>query len=80
MEDMNKIIQWIQFAVTIIGLIAIFIQIGSKYGKQEEKNKNVEKTQEIQRKEISAIKDDISTIREDIGLIKGTLSKKVIKI
>jgi len=59
--------------VTVIGLISIFIQIGNKQGKQEEKNKNLEINQQLQREEIKAIKDDISDIKDDVAYIKGKL-------
>ena len=69
----NTIMQWAQFVIIIIGLISIFIQIGTKYGKQEEKNKNYEETQKIQREEIDVIKSDISSIKTDVAYIKGKL-------
>lgn len=71
--DLGTSMQWLQLGVTIIGLITLFIQIGNKQGKQEEKNKNFEDNQNKQREEINAIKEDLSTIKTDIGFIKGKL-------
>lgn len=61
--------QWIQLVVMVIGLITLFIQIGNKQGKQDEKNKSFEKTQE----EVCIIKNDISVIKADISYIRGKL-------
>ncbi len=66
-------VQWLQFAATIVGMIALFIQFGNKQGQQEEKNKHFEDNQKIQREEIDVIKNDISIIKTDIGFIKGKL-------
>ena len=66
-------LQWFQLIITGVGLISIFIQIGSKQGKQEEKNKNFEENQKNQREEIDIIKNDISTIKTDISFIRGKL-------
>ena len=72
-NDIGNSMQWLQLFVTVIGLISIFIQIGNKQGKQEEKNKNLEINQQLQREEIKAIKDDISDIKDDVAYIKGKL-------
>jgi hypothetical protein len=65
--------QWLQLFVTIVGLITIFIQIGNKQGKQEEKNKNFEETQNNHREKFAMIENDLSIIKTDIGFIKGKL-------
>ena len=72
-SNLGTSMQWLQLAVTIVGLITLFIQIGNKQGKQEEKNSNFAETQRIQREEIDVIKNDISIIKTDIGFIKGKL-------
>ena len=72
-NNLGTSMQWLQLVVTIIGLITLFIQIGNKQGKQEEKNNNFAETQRIQREEIDVIKNDISIIKTDIGFIKGKL-------
>lgn len=75
MENVNlgTAMQWIQLVVMVIGLVTLFIQIGNKQGKQEEKNKNFEETLKIQRDEIEIIKNDISAIKSDVAYIKGKL-------
>ena len=72
-DNLGTAMQWLQFIVLIIGLITIIIRIGNTQGKQEEKNKNFEETQKIQREEIDVIKSDISIIKTDIAYIKGKL-------
>lgn len=72
-NNLGTSMQWIQLIVMVVGLITLFIQIGNKQGKQDEKNKNFEETQKIQREEIDIIKNDISTIRTDVAFIKGKL-------
>jgi len=72
-SNLGTSMQWLQLAITIIGLITLFIQIGNKQGKQEEKNKNFEENQKNQREEIDVIKNDISTIKTDIAFIRGKL-------
>jgi len=72
-SNLGTSMQWIQLIITSVGLITLFIQIGNKQGKQEEKNRNFEENQRIQREEIDVIKNDISIIKTDIGFIKGKL-------
>ena len=71
--NLGTFTQWVQFVVLVVGLISVLIRIGSTQGKQEEKNKNFEETQKIQREEIDVIKSDISIIKTDIAYIKGKL-------
>lgn len=72
-SNLGTSMQWVQLIVMVVGLITLFIQIGNKQGKQDEKNKNFEETQKIQREEIDIIKNDISSIRTDVAFIKGKL-------
>jgi len=72
-SNLGTSMQWFQLVATIIGMITLFIQIGNKQGKQEEKNKNLEENQRNQREEIDVIKNDISTIKTDIAFIRGKL-------
>jgi hypothetical protein len=71
--NLGTFTQWVQFVILVVGLISVLIRIGSTQGKQEEKNKNFEETQKIQREEIDVIKSDISIIKTDIAYIKGKL-------
>ena len=50
-------IEWLTLVTLAVGLITVFIQIGSKQGKQEEKNKNFETVHKRQDEEIRAIKE-----------------------
>lgn len=73
MNNLGSIMQWIQLIVLIVGLITLFIQIGNKQGKQEEKNCNFEKQLDSQGKKIENMESDISTIKTDVSFIKGKL-------
>lgn len=80
MNSLGTIMQWTQLIVLIVGLLTLFIQIGNKQGKQEEKNANFVKIFETHEKHLEnhdgkfdKLESDISTIKTDVSFIKGKL-------
>jgi len=73
---MGEIYSWLQFIIVVIGLISVFLRIGNSQGKQQEKNKNVEKKLDIHDKKIDILEANISEIKSDLSYIKGRLLPK----
>ena len=67
--NLGTAFQWLQFIITVIGLLAVFVRIGNTQGQQEIKNKNFE----AQGLKIGMIEKDISEIKTDVAYIKGKL-------